>query len=201
MRHETLRDDFTVLAERYRRDIYRAALRMAPNFAAAEDLAQETFLKAWRYFHTFQAGTNVRPWLLRILRNASIDAYRKAKREPELVDQADVDDLYLFARVPGSEERGRRDNPEEIVLADIMDADVERALESLPEAFRAPVILADLKGFSHKQIAASLGVPIGTVMSRLFRGRRSIARVIGRRSRPAPAKVLPVLPKGRGVAP
>ncbi len=201
MRHETSRDDFTVLAERYRRDIYRAALRTAPNFAAAEDLTQETFLRAWRYFHTFQAGRNARAWLLRILRNASVDAYRKAKREPEFVDQTNLDDPYLFARVQEGEELGRRDNPEEIVLREIMDADVERALKSLPEAFREPVILADLNGFSCKQIAAVLGVPIGTVMSRLFRGRRSIARVIGRRSRPAPAQVLPVLPKGRGVAP
>lgn len=169
---------FAALAEEHLDRLYSAALRLTRNRDSAEDLVQETFLKAWRSFHTFQPGTNARAWLYRILMNAYIDAYRKADREPEVVDQEDVEEHYLYSRVQASEELRRQGNPEEIVLQAIMDADVEAALASLPEAFRAAVILADLEGFTYKEIARILEVPLGTVMSRLFRGRRLLQRAL-----------------------
>jgi len=110
--------------------------------------------------------------------NAYVDAYRRADREPEVVDQEDVEEQYLYSRVRASEELRRQGNPEEVVLQAIMDADVEAALASLPDAFRAAVILADLEGFTYKEIARILDVPLGTVMSRLFRGRRLLQRAL-----------------------
>ena len=165
-------EEFSALVEQHLDGLYRTALRLTRNRAAAEDLVQETFLRAWRSLHTFQPGTNARAWLFRILTNAHIDSYRKTEREPEIVDQEEVGEQYLYARVQDSDELRRQGNPEEIALRRIMDADVEQALASLPEAFRTAVILADLEEFSYKEIAGMLGVPIGTVMSRLFRGRR-----------------------------
>lgn len=170
--------EFAALVEQHLDGLYRAGLRLTRNRDAAEDLVQDTFLKAWRAFHTFEAGTNARAWLYRILMNTYIDSYRKAEREPEIVEADDVEDQYLYSRVQESEELRRQGNPEAIVLARIMDTDVETALASLPETFRAAVILADLEGFSYKEIARILGVPIGTVMSRLFRGRRLLQKAL-----------------------
>jgi RNA polymerase sigma-70 factor (ECF subfamily) len=158
--------------------LYGSALRLTRNRAAAEDLVQDTFLKAWRSFHTFQTGTNARAWLYKILMNAYIDTYRKTSREPELVDQEDVGDFYLYARAQESEEYRREGDPEEILLSKIMDADVKSALEQVPEPFRAAVILADLEEFSYREIAEILDIPIGTVMSRLYRGRRHLQRLL-----------------------
>lgn len=154
--------------------LFGAALRLTRNRTRAEDLLQETFLRAWRSFHTFQPGTNVRAWLYRILMNAYIDGYRKSEREPEVVDHEDVDEFYLHSRVQESEDYRRAGNPEEVLLANLMDADVKGALDSLPEAFRNVVVLADIEGFSYREIAEIVGVPIGTVMSRLHRGRRQL---------------------------
>ncbi|MBI3975777.1 MAG: sigma-70 family RNA polymerase sigma factor [Armatimonadetes bacterium] len=170
--------EFAALVEEHLDGLYRAGLRLTRNRDAAEDLVQDTFLKAWRAFHTFEPGTNARAWLYRILMNTYIDSYRKAEREPEIVEADDVEDQYLYSRVQESEELRRQGNPEAIVLERIMDADVETALASLPETFRAAVILADLEGFSYKEIARILGVPIGTVMSRLFRGRRLLQKAL-----------------------
>ncbi len=170
--------EFAALAEEHLDRLYGAALRLTRNRDAAEDLVQETFLKAWRSFHTFQPGSNARAWLYRILMNAYIDAYRRADREPEVVDQEDVEEQYLYSRVLASEALRRQGNPEEVVLQAVMDADVEAALASLPEAFRAAVILADLEGFTYKEIAHILEVPLGTVMSRLFRGRRLLQQAL-----------------------
>ncbi len=170
--------EFAALVEAHLDGLYGAALRLTRNRDAAEDLVQETFLKAWRSFYTFQPGTNARAWLYRIMMNAYIDSYRKAGREPEIVDQEDVEELYLYSRVQESEELRRQGNPEEIALQRVMDADVEAALQSLPETFRAAVILADLEGFSYREIAQILDIPIGTVMSRLFRGRRLLQKAL-----------------------
>ncbi len=170
--------EFTALVEQYLDGLYGTALRLTRRRDAAEDLVQESFLKAWRAFHTFEAGTNARAWLYRILMNTYIDTYRKAGREPEIVDQEDVEEQYLYSRVQESDELRRQGNPEEIALQRIMDADVEAALTALPEPFRAVVILADLEEFSYKEIAKILGVPLGTVMSRLFRGRRLLQRAL-----------------------
>ncbi len=170
--------EFAALVEQHLDGLYGSALRLTRNRDAADDLIQETFLKAWRAFATFQRGTNARAWLYRILMNTYIDSYRKAGREPDVVDADDLEDQYLYSRAHDSEEMRRQGNPEEIVLERVMDADVETALADLPENFRAAVILADLEGFSYKETAQILGVPIGTVMSRLFRGRRLLQKAL-----------------------
>ncbi len=168
------REQFEQLVEAHLNGLFGTALRLTRNRATAEDLLQETFLRAWRSFHTFRPGTNGRAWLYRILMNAYIDQYRKASREPEIVDHDDVDEFYLYSKVQESDEYRRAGNPEEAFLQTLMDADVKTALESLPETFRAAVILSDIEGFSYKEIAEILGIPIGTVMSRLHRGRRQL---------------------------
>ncbi len=168
------RERFTALISEHLDGLFRTALRLTRNRASAEDLLQETFLRAWRSFHTFQPGTNARAWLYRILMNAHIDAYRRTTREPEIVDQDDVDEFYLYSKVQESDEFKRAGNPEEALLSQLMDADVVGALEDLPETFRAVVVLADIEGFSYKEIAEILDIPIGTVMSRLHRGRRQL---------------------------
>lgn len=168
------RERFEGLVGEHLDGLFGAALRMTRNRTRAEDLLQETFLRAWRSFHTFKPGTNVRAWLYRILMNAYIDGYRKSEREPEIVDQEDVDEFYLYSKVHESEDFRRAGNPEEVLLNSLMDADVKGALDRLPEVFRNVVVLADIEGFSYKEIAEILSIPIGTVMSRLHRGRRQL---------------------------
>jgi RNA polymerase sigma-70 factor (ECF subfamily) len=168
------RERFQSLVEEHLDGLFGAALRLTRNRTKAEDLLQETFLRAWRSFHTFRLGTNARAWLYRILMNAYIDGYRKHAREPEVVDQEDVDEFYLYSKVQESEDLRRAGNPEEVLLANLMDADVKGALDSLRDAFREVVVLADIEGFSYKEIADMLHIPIGTVMSRLHRGRRQL---------------------------
>jgi RNA polymerase sigma-70 factor (ECF subfamily) len=168
------RERFSALIGEHLDGLFRTALRLTRNRSNAEDLLQETFLRAWRSFHTFQAGTNARAWLYRILMNAHIDAYRRTTREPEVVDADDVDEFYLYSKVQESDAFRRAGNPEDILLSQLMDADVVGALEELPETFRAVVVLADIEGFSYKEIAEILDIPIGTVMSRLHRGRRQL---------------------------
>ena len=173
--------DDPVLRERFEREamplmsnLYSAALRLTRNPADAEDLVQETFLRAYRGFGTFQEGTNLRAWLYRILTNSFINTYRKKQREPVTVEGPDdVDEWYLFDRL-GS--RNVESSAEAEVLDRIPDEDVQRALEALPEGFRMAVLLADVEGFSYKEIAEILDVPIGTVMSRLHRGRRALEK-------------------------
>jgi len=169
---------FEALVSEHLDSLYGSALRLTRNRAAAEDLIQDTFLKAWRSFHTFQAGTNARAWLYKILMNAYIDSYRRSSREPEMVDHEDVGDFYLYAKAQESDQYRRAGDPEEVLLSQIMDADVKSALEQVPEPFRAAVILADLEEFSYREIAEILGIPIGTVMSRLYRGRRHLQKLL-----------------------
>lgn len=172
------RDRFEAIVNEHLDGLYGTALRLTRNRAAAEDLVQDTFLKAWRSFRTFQAGTNARAWLYKILMNAYIDSYRRSSRAPDIVDHEDVGDFYLYAKAQESEDLKRAGDPEEILLSKIMDADVKDALEQVPEPFRAAVILADLQDFSYREIADILEIPIGTVMSRLYRGRRHLQRLL-----------------------
>jgi RNA polymerase sigma-70 factor (ECF subfamily) len=158
--------------------LYSAALRMTRNPADAEDLLQETYLKAYRSFGTFQEGTNLKAWLYRILTNTYINAYRAKKRRPEQTDVEDVEDLYLYHRLGGLEAAAAGRSAEEEVLERFTDDDVKSALESLPENFRMAVLLADVEGFSYKEIAEIMDVPIGTVMSRLHRGRRALQKAL-----------------------
>jgi RNA polymerase sigma-70 factor, ECF subfamily len=171
------------LLDRFDRDVlpllpslYGAALRMTRNPADAEDLLQETTLRAYRGFASFQEGTNLKAWLYRILTNSFINTYRKKQREPKTVDgPEDLDEWFLYDRL-GAENVAR--SAEEDVLQNIPDADVKDALESIPENFRMAVLLADVEGFSYKEIAEITGVPIGTVMSRLHRGRKALEKAL-----------------------
>jgi RNA polymerase sigma-70 factor (ECF subfamily) len=171
------------LLERFERDVlpllpgmYGAALRMTRNPSDAEDLLQETTLRAYRGFATFEEGTNLKAWLYRILTNSFINTYRKRQREPQTVDGPDdLDEWFLFDRL-GS--RSVEPSAEEDVLERIPDAEVKAALESIPEKFRMAVLLADVEGFSYKEIAEIMDVPIGTVMSRLHRGRKALEKAL-----------------------
>jgi RNA polymerase sigma-70 factor (ECF subfamily) len=158
--------------------LYSAALRMTRNPADAEDLVQETYLKAYRAFAGFEQGTNLKAWLYRILTNTFINIYRAKKRRPELTDVDDVEDLYLYHRLGGLEAAAAGRSAEEEVLERFTDQEVKDALESLPEQFRMAVLLADVEGFSYKEIAEIVDVPIGTVMSRLHRGRRALQKAL-----------------------
>jgi RNA polymerase sigma-70 factor (ECF subfamily) len=167
---------FSELAMPYMGPLYSAALRMTRNPADAEDLVQETYLRAYRAFDSFQEGTNLKAWLYRILTNTFINQYRAAKRRPEQSDIEDVEDLYLYRRLGGLEAAAAGRSPETEVLEGIPDAEVKEALESLPEQFRMAVLLADVEGFAYKEIADILDIPIGTVMSRLHRGRKQLQK-------------------------
>ena len=158
--------------------LYSAAMRMTRNPADAEDLVQETYLKAYRAFATFQEGTNLKAWLYRILTNTFINTYRSRKRRPEQTELDDVEDLYLYRRLGGLEAATAGRSAEDEVLDHFTEGDVKRAIESLPEQFRMAVLLADVEGFSYKEIAEILDVPIGTVMSRLHRGRKALQKAL-----------------------
>ncbi len=165
---------FAELATPYMSALYAAALRMTRNPSDAEDLVQETYLRAYRGFEGFREGTNLKAWLYRILTNTFINQYRAKRRRPEQVDLDDVEDFFIYKRLGGLEAADAERTPETEVLESIPDSDVKAALESIPEQFRMAVILADIEGFSYKEIAEILDVPIGTVMSRIHRGRRQL---------------------------
>jgi RNA polymerase sigma-70 factor (ECF subfamily) len=169
---------FEQLALQYMPALYTAALRMTHDPADAEDLVQETYLKAYRAFGTFEEGTNLKAWLYKILTNTFINAYRAKRRRPEQSDIEDVEDLYLYRRLGGLEASQAGRSAEEEVLDRFTDAEVKAALDSLPEQFRLAVLLADVEGFSYKEIAEIMDVPIGTVMSRLHRGRRALQKAL-----------------------
>jgi RNA polymerase sigma-70 factor (ECF subfamily) len=153
--------------------LYSSAFRLTRNAADAEDLVQETFLRAYRGFHQFQEGTNLKAWLYRILMNTFINSYRKKQREPRTISDDEVEDWYLYSRMA---DEGLEPSAETSVIESLPDEDVQEALQSLPEQFRAAVLLADVEGFSYKEIAEITGVPIGTVMSRLHRGRKALEK-------------------------
>jgi RNA polymerase sigma-70 factor, ECF subfamily len=156
--------------------LYSAALRMTRNPADAEDLLQETYLRAYRGFGGFEHGTNLKAWLYRILTNTYINQYRAKKRRFDETELDEAEDLYLYRRLGGLEAVAAGRSAEDELMDWFTDAEVKTALEALPEQFRMAVLLADVEGFSYKEIAEILDIPIGTVMSRLHRGRKSLQK-------------------------
>lgn len=150
--------------------LYNTAYRMTRNAQDAEDLVQETYLKAYRYYDKFQEGTNFKAWLFKILKNTFINNYRKKQQTPPQSDFAEIEDA--FENRVSQDASGQMKSPEEEILENVLDEDVQRALDDLPPDYRMAVILADLEGFSYKEIADILDLPLGTVMSRLYRGRK-----------------------------
>jgi len=155
--------------------LYGAALRMTRNRSDAEDLLQETFLKGFRAYGRFEEGTNLRAWLFRILTNTYISTYRKRQRAPLETDLDDVEDLYLYRRLTAS---GLNRSAEDAALERLTAPEVLAALDELPEQFRLAVVLSDVEQFSYKEIAEITGVPIGTVMSRIHRGRKALQKAL-----------------------
>lgn len=153
--------------------LYRTALRMTKNVNDAEDLVQETYVKAYRFWEKFEPGSNARAWLFKIMTNVFINEYRSKSRSPMAVNVDELDDNFLYGQLattaPG-------DNPEKQLFAKIFDDDVKRAIENLPEDFRLVVILSFIEGFSYQEIAEIADLQLGTVKSRLHRGRKLLQK-------------------------
>ncbi len=152
--------------------LYAAALRYTKNPDDAKDLVQDTYLKAFTSFHQFEEGTNLKAWLYRVLTTTFINNYRKAQRQPQLSADAEVEDWQLHKSASHTSDQGK--SAEVTALENLPDSDVKRALQEIPEEFRMAVYLADVEGFSYKEIAEIVGIPAGTVMSRLHRGRKQL---------------------------
>jgi RNA polymerase sigma-70 factor (ECF subfamily) len=169
------RTDFEKEAMPHLSALYGAALRLCRNDGDAEDLVQETMLRAYRFFDTFEAGTNCKAWLFRILSNVFRNRYREREREQEILDQAESSEANLgqfLASAPP--------DTESALLGRMVSSDVEQALAAVPAEFRLAVVLADLEDFSYKEIAEIMDCPAGTVMSRLFRGRKILQKLLYR---------------------
>ncbi len=160
----------------YREQLHKTALRLTRSADGAEDLLQDTYLKAYRYYETFRPGTNLRAWLFKILKNTFINEYRRRQRVPAHVDFASIEEILESALAPihGSVTR----TPEDEVVEASLDGEVQRALAELPHAYRVVVLLADIEGHTYGETAAILAIPVGTVMSRLYRGRRLLERAL-----------------------
>ena len=191
-------EQFTADAMQYAPQLYSTALRMTRNRSDAEDLVQETYIKGWRSFHTFQEGTNLRAWLFRIMTNTYINKYNAQKRKGTEVELDDVEELFLYKRLGSIDQSQLSSSAEDQMLELFTDDEVKNALEELPEDFRIPVLLSDVDGFSYKDISEMLEIPIGTVMSRLHRGRKAMQKMLYEYARERGLIVEPLTIEGTG---
>jgi RNA polymerase sigma-70 factor (ECF subfamily) len=168
-------DEFEAEALRHLDALYRTALRMTRSEADAEDLVQETYIRAFRFREQFTLGTNMKAWLFRILTNTFINTYRRKAAQPDVTDLDGVDEFSLYRRMADDRAASSSPDPEAELMKSVVDTEVTDALQELPEKFRTTVLL-DVEGFSYKEIAEMLSVPIGTVMSRLHRGRKFLQK-------------------------
>lgn len=166
-RHKRFEED----ALQYMNQLYAAALRYTKNPDDAQDLVQDTYSKAYTSFHQFEPGTNLKAWLYRVLTTTFINNYRKDQRRPQTSD-GELEDWQIADAASHTSDQGK--SAEDVVLENLPDSDVKRALAEIPEEFRMAVYLADVEGFSYKEIAEIVGIPTGTVMSRLHRGRKQL---------------------------
>lgn len=167
--------DFEAAAIPYLDGLYNMAFRLTRNAEDAEDLVQETYFKAYKHYDKFEAGTNLKAWLFRIMKNTFINGYRKRQSQPPQSAFSEIEDSFE-SMVEASD--GQIKNPEQEFLAKVLDEDVQLAIDALREDYRMVILLVDLEGFSYKEAASILEVPVGTVMSRLYRGRRMLERVL-----------------------
>jgi RNA polymerase sigma-70 factor (ECF subfamily) len=190
-------DPFETEALSFLDALYRTALRMTRSEAEAEDLVQETYIRAFRFRHQFTPGTNLKAWLFRILTNTFINQYRRKAARPETTELDDVEESILYRHMRDVSPGSASPNPEAELIDNTLSSEVKDALEALPEKFRTTLLL-DVEGFSYKEIAEMLDIPIGTVMSRLHRGRKflqkrlyDVARdrgIVAARAMPRPAE-------------
>ena len=192
------KEQFTTDAMQYAPQLFSTALRMTRSRSDAEDLVQETYIKGWRSFHTFQEGTNLRAWLFRIMTNTYINKYNAQKRKGTEVELDDIEELFLYKRLGSIDQSQLSSSAEDQMLELFTDDEVKNALEELPEDFRVPVLLSDVDGFSYKEIAEMLEIPIGTVMSRLHRGRKAMQKMLYEYARERGLIVEPVTIEGTG---
>jgi RNA polymerase sigma-70 factor (ECF subfamily) len=166
--------DFSSSELPYYDQLYKTALRMTRSIAETEDLLQETYLKAYRYYSGFEEGTNLKAWLFRIMKNNFINGYRKRKVQPQHVELDELRDSG--ESLTGVETTFAEDGPEAGTLAEEMDHDVARAINAIPHDYKMALLLVDLQGHTYQEVSEMLEVPVGTVMSRLYRGRAKIEK-------------------------
>lgn len=175
-RRDVTRDEFEALALRHIDALYAAGLRLTRNERDAEDLVQDALLRAYRFFDRFERGTNIKAWLFKILTNTFINKYRRTTKERSIVDGPEQDTVQAHAASRDTAEQAS--DPERWFFDRLLSDDVLKAVDALPIDFRMVVILADLQEFSYREIADILDVPVGTVMSRLYRGRRLLQKAL-----------------------
>lgn len=168
--------DFESAALPFLDPLYNMAYRLTRNTQDAQDLVQETYLKGYRHYDKFQEGTNLKAWLFRIMKNTFINGYRKRQNQPQQSAFSDIEDS--FESLVSEEANQRPKDPEEKALENVLDEDVQKALDQLSEDYRMVILLVDLEDFSYKEAAEILDVPVGTVMSRLYRGRRKLEKTL-----------------------